>query len=196
MTRRLILAAVAAVAAAAVTVADVTPAVAASPGAPATRHQVANIIVERGLLADVTPRDRSNLWLGSECAADLEALTYYRRRKICYVMALGFMGDTGRSSAYPTFEPHATITRAQMATVVQRLATQESVRMPAHAAVFIDVKRNSTHEPAIRWGAYHGILRGYPTTPATYRPGAPVTVRQARNLVDRVVNHWRTGSAG
>lgn len=169
----------------------------ASPDRPTTRSDLARIFVERAVLADVTPRHRSAVsgWGPSECAGDLGGVGYHQRRRICYLMALEVMGDTGRNSAYPVFEPHELVTRAQAATVVRRLATQERVTMPAHAAVFIDVHRGSVHEPAIRWGAYHGLIAGFDTTPATFRPDDPVTIRQARTLAARVVGYWRAGGS-
>lgn len=167
---------------------------AATPDDPATRSYAARIIVERALLADIPNRDRGGLWQGTECMGDGHLVSFTQRRRICYLSALGIMGDTGRNAAYPTFEPNATITRGQMASIVWRLASQERTVLPAHAAVFIDVRRGSTHEPAIRFGAYHGLIRGYPGQPATFRPDDPVTRRQVRTLVARVVDHWRHGA--
>lgn len=178
---------------AAFTVAAVPAQAASRADRPATRSYVARVIVERALMADVTKQDRKTLWTGSECFGDREftVLPRAQRRRICYTAVFGYMGDTGRNSSYPTFEPDAHIRRDQMASVVWRLATFGEDLAPDGNGVFIDVNRSSVHEPAIRWAALHGIIRGFDTEPATFRPAQPLTRRQARVLVDRVVAHWR-----
>lgn len=160
---------------------------------PATRAYVAKVITDRALLEDVTYPERREYWNGTQCAADLHDVSRRLRRRICFVWGLGFMGDTGRNDAYPTFEPHAHVRRDQMATIVWRLATYGEDLPPRHAAVFVDVSSRNVHEDAIRWGALHGVIEGYDTTPATFRPANPVTRKQVRDLVDRVKVFWATG---
>lgn len=158
---------------------------------PATRSYVAKVLVERALLADVTPRDRKGYWQGTECFGDLHGITRTQRRRICYVAAMGFMRGYD-VTPYPEFGARDRVRRDQMASVAWRLATYGEDKLPDHAASFIDVNRRSPHADAVRWGAYHGILRGYPGNPATFKPAQPVTRRQVRVIVDRVTRYWAT----
>lgn len=163
------------------------PAHAAAADRPATREYITQVIVERAL--HVPAEDLPD----GDCYADRDAFTrtrYGTHRAVyaCYVRQLGYMHGTRRNAAgFPVFDPQSRVTRAQMASVIMRMATQERVELPNHAAVFIDVRRGSTHERAIRFGAVHGLIKGYPGTPATFRPDASVTRRQVRVLVGRVV---------
>lgn len=159
---------------------------------PATRAYVVKQLVERALLEDVTYPERREYWLGTECFADNYLVSKIQRKRTCFVASLGFMRgyDTG---AYPEFGHHDHVRRDQMASIVWRLATYGEELAPDGNGVFIDVSRRNVHEDAIRWGAYTGIIKGYDTTPATFRPAAPVTRRQVRTLVDRVTVYWATG---
>ncbi len=163
---------------------------------PASRNYVARVVVERALMSDITTRDRDLLWVGSECFADraFTRLPLEQRRRVCYAANFSYLtGYWPDGAAYPVFRPHRKVTRAQMASVAWCLASFERERMPAHTAVFIDVDRGSTHEPAIRWSAYHGLVCGFDTEPAEFRPDAPVSRRHVRVIVARVVEHWRSG---
>lgn len=163
---------------------------------PAPREWVAEQLVIRNL--HVPAED-----LDGGCYDDRDRFTRtgygaHREAFACYVRLLGFMEGTARRgpTGKPLFDPDGTLTRGQAASVLWRLATQERVVLPAHAAVFIDVSRRSVHEPAIRYGAFHGLIVGVRVPDgqaARFEPDAPVTRRQWLRMLQRVEDHWRAG---
>jgi hypothetical protein len=99
------------------------------------------------------------------------------------------MGATGRSDRTLTFEPQERIRRDQMASVVARLASGSDPTRPERAG-FVDVTIRNVHRHAIGRAAFHGLIRGYDTRPATFRPDAHVSRGQAVDLMDRVWDYW------
>lgn len=84
----------------------------------------------------------------------------------------------GRSPVF--FDPHGPVTRAQLASMLYRLAGSPPIAGPV---AFADVGSSSVHAPAIAWLVERGITTG--ATPATFAPGRPVTRAQAAAFLYR-----------
>lgn len=81
-----------------------------------------------------------------------------------------------------TFSPYASVTRAQMAVFLWRLAGEPDEATP-HG--FVDVDPDSYYEDAVRWLRQSGITNG--TSPDEYSPHGAVTRGQMAAFLERLV---------
>jgi hypothetical protein len=97
------------------------------------------------------------------------------------------MGNTGR------FEPHTTVNRAQMVTMMWRLMGRPAAR---HRHRFPDVPANSYYDQAVSWAVERGITDGVGNT-GRFQPLGPVSRAQAVTFLYRLAHDrgsWRNRS--
>lgn len=98
----------------------------------------------------------------------------------------------GISGGYPdgTYRPGLEVTRAQMASFIQRLILKTNGSLPEATSAFVDVG-GSVHAQAIGQLAAAGIVGGYGN--GLYGPGDPVTRAQMATFIVRALE-YRTGT--
>ena len=89
---------------------------------------------------------------------------------------------TGRPTGY--FGPGEPLTRAQVATVLWRMAGGPS---SGHAS-FPDVERGSWYDAPVAWCVKAGVVTGYTSGPdrGHFRPDRPVTRQELAVVLDRL----------
>ena len=92
---------------------------------------------------------------------------------------------TGRPTGY--FGPDEPLTRAQVATVLWRMAGGPS---SGHAS-FPDVERGSWYDAPVAWCVKAGVVTGYTSGPdrGCFRPDRPVTRQELATMVHRYAKH-------
>ena len=92
---------------------------------------------------------------------------------------------TGRPTGY--FGPDEPLTRAQVATVLWRMAGGPS---SGHAS-FPDVERGSWYDAPVAWCVKAGVVTGYTSGPdrGCFRPNRPVTRQELATMVWRYAKH-------
>jgi hypothetical protein len=81
-----------------------------------------------------------------------------------------------QGSADGEFQPHAVVTRAQLAVFLWRMMDRPDVRAPHD---FSDVDSDAHYEDAVRWLRAEGITTGTGDDPPAFLPHQPVTRGQA-----------------
>lgn len=91
---------------------------------------------------------------------------------------------------YPdgTFRPNQAVTRAELATMIARLLTQNNI--PAQEDQFKDVPEFKFSTDAINYVANLGIMKPYED--GTFRPMNPVTLKEAREVMSRLATYLKT----
>ena len=82
-----------------------------------------------------------------------------------------------------TFSPDTLLTRAQLVTILWRLAGQPKAGVPPHS--FDDV--DEIYDPAVSWAAYRKITNG--ASPTSFNPDATLTHRQIQAFLNRYNKH-------
>ena len=85
-----------------------------------------------------------------------------------------------------TYEPHADIDRAQLASILARALEHVDVTLPADPAPAFDDDNGSVHEQRIDQLAEEGIVTG--TQPATYQPRATAKRDQMASMLARALD--------
>lgn len=83
---------------------------------------------------------------------------------IDYCIRAGIMGSTSTSKL--TFEPAATLTRAQLATILWKLENKPIVK---EVAPFTDTKAGAWYWNAVNWAYATGVIKGVPNNDGTLR---------------------------
>lgn len=96
-----------------------------------------------------------------------------------YCVALGLMNGVGGGR----FSPGGTVTRAQLVTILYRVAGNPGV---SFTGAFHDVGAGLWYSNAIEWAAANGIVNG--TAPGTFQPNGPVTREQIAAILYRYSN--------
>ena len=104
----------------------------------------------------------------------------WQREPVAWLVGNGI--TTGVSPT--SFRPDASLTRAQAATMIWRLAG--SPTPPAAAPTFVDVPAGSYYEDAVRWMALHGITTG--TGGNRFSPAAAATRAEFVTFLWRLVD--------
>jgi hypothetical protein len=94
--------------------------------------------------------------------------------------AIGAVAAAGIAAGYPdgTFRPHATVTRAQLASFLRA-----AHGLPGSTPTYRDVRADDPHRRAIGAVTVAGIASGFDD--GTFRPGSLVTRAQAATMLDR-----------
>ena len=111
----------------------------------------------------------------SEKMTDVPKNAWYHDA-VDYMMARGLMGGDSAT----TFSPEGTLTRAQLVTVLYRIAGSPTVNGKHQ---FTDVPTNQWYSDAICWAAQNGVVNG--VTPTTFVPQAPITREQIATILYR-----------
>ena len=111
----------------------------------------------------------------SEKMTDVPKNAWYHDA-VDYMMARGLMGGDSAT----TFSPEGTLTRAQLVTVLYRIAGSPTVNGKHQ---FTDVPSNQWYSDAICWAAQNGVVNG--VTPTTFVPQAPITREQIATILFR-----------
>ena len=105
-----------------------------------------------------------------------EGAWYYK-----YVMDMAAAGLI-KGMTPTTFEPDGTLTRAETAMLLYRMAGEPEVKEPA---TFTDVKEGEWYADAIAWAEDEKIVNGM--TPTTFEPNSKVTRAQLVTMLYRMV---------
>lgn len=100
--------------------------------------------------------------------------------------AVEFVRDAGlmRGKTETTFDPHGTITRGQLVTILWRLEKEPVVN---YLMTFSDVDTAFYYGEAIRWAAAEQIVNGYGDN--TFRPDAPISRQQLAAILWRYAKY-------
>ena len=95
-------------------------------------------------------------------------------------------------SGYPdnTFRPNQAVTRAEFATMIARLLSKNDI--PRAENQFTDVPALKFSTDAINYVTNLGIMKPYED--GSFRPGAPVTLDEARAIIPRLAAYLKTTS--
>lgn len=109
--------------------------------------------------------------------SDLDTSLWYHEA-VDYVLENGIMvGYDGR------FEPHGTLSRAQVATILWRL---EGCPLADNVLSYTDVPANQWYTEAVRWTTRAGIVEGWN---GCFFPDAPITHEQLITILHRYAGH-------
>jgi hypothetical protein len=99
----------------------------------------------------------------------------------CDAAAYVYFNDLMIGTADDAFDPHATLTRAMIVTILHRLAGEpDAAQMPNP---FDDVPKGAWYAEAVNWGMKNGIALGYGN--GKFGPNDPVTKEQLAAFVYR-----------
>lgn len=95
-------------------------------------------------------------------------------------------------SGYPdgTFRPNQAVTRAEFATMIARLLTQNNI--PAQENQFKDVPELKFSTDAINYVTKLGLMKPYED--GTFRPTNPVTLKEAQEIIPRLARYIKTNA--
>ena len=105
---------------------------------------------------------------------------------IRYCLERGLM--TGSGSFIKLFDPEASMTRAQLATILWRMEGAPVLGLSMH---YTDVPEGIWYEEAARWALSADIMGG--TTATTFAPDTPVTREQLAAILWRYAQHLNDG---
>ena len=117
---------------------------------------------------------------------DLAADSEYRDA-VAYVYDSGLM--IGTSTEEAVFDGESTITRAQIAMILYRLAGEPET---AYAGTFTDAPEGAWYTEAVEWAATKNIIEGMGD--GTFAPNTDITVVQLAALVYRYAQHQLNGA--
>jgi len=110
---------------------------------------------------------------------DVSATAWYHDA-VQYCFQAGLMNGMSET----TFAPNDTATRAQVVTVLWRLAGEPE----GSGSAFSDVTAGSWYAGAVAWAAEAGVTTGYPDR--TFRPGSAVTRQEFLTFLYRFTQYW------
>ena len=120
-------------------------------------------------------------WTGDASLAGFtDVVTDWQREPVAWLVGNGI--TTGVSST--RFDPESSLTRAQAATLIWRMAG--SPTPPADAPTFVDVPTSSYYDDAVRWMAANDITTG--TGADRFSPDASATRAEFVTLLWRLVD--------
>lgn len=122
---------------------------------------------------------------GSSEFADVDKESYYYE-SVKWANELGITEGTDKTH----FSPDAVCTRAQMVTLLWRMAGQPEAE--AVSCDFADVDLDSYYGKALLWALESGITKG--TSPTTFSPGAVITRAQMVSLLYRFDGETETSA--
>lgn len=105
------------------------------------------------------------------------AVNAWYHNSVEFVVTFGLMEGMGNG----TFAPEASMTRAQIVTVLYRLAGEPEVE--GMTCTFTDVPANTWYTDAVIWAANNGIVNG--TSKTTFAPNDDVTREQLVTILHR-----------
>ncbi len=109
---------------------------------------------------------------------DLDVNQWYHEG-ICFVLKQGLMQGVDEEKAI--FAPNATLTRAQMVTVLYRAAGEPAVEELSNP--FSDVPADTWYTDAVIWAYHAGLVKGVDDT--TFAPNATITREQMATILYR-----------
>lgn len=95
----------------------------------------------------------------------------------------GFM--EGKSTKL--FEPNSTMTRAELVTLMSRLADKDTTGFNVYAEKFSDVGKKSWFTSAVGWAAKEGLAQGYDGN--LFKPNAPIKRMELATFIVRLVDY-------
>ena len=111
----------------------------------------------------------------SAAYTDVPAYGNWAHAGIDYCVANGLMNGMSANR----FDPKGTLTRAQLVTILYRVAGQPE---PTTSGTFTDLTAN-WYKKAVEWAAANGIVKGYPD--GTFRPDEAITREQIATILYR-----------
>ena len=112
----------------------------------------------------------------AEDFTDVDTKLWYHEG-ICFVIRNGLMNGKGDG----IFAPNANLTRAELVTVLYRMAGEPSVEGLEHP--FVDVAEGQWYSDAITWAYNTEVVNG--TSETTFAPGANITREQIAAILFR-----------
>ena len=113
-----------------------------------------------------------------EAFTDVDRTQWYHEG-IDYVVANGLMNGTDTTR----FSPLGTLTRAQLVTILYRLADEPAVTT---SGTFSDVAPGLWYSDAVEWAAANSVVQGYPD--GTFQPTRAITREQIATILYRYCN--------
>ena len=117
-------------------------------------------------------------WCPSEDFSDLDTTKWYHQG-VCFALRNGLMEGVDKEEGL--FDPDGQLTRAQLVTIMYRLAGRPNVEGLDNP--FRDVAADRWYTDAIVWAAGEGIVKG--VTKTTFAPDAVVTREQIATILYR-----------
>lgn len=112
----------------------------------------------------------------SEVFRDVHQPPHWTHEGIDYCVSHGYMQGTSASA----FAPKGTVNRAQLVTILYRMAGSPKV---GQTGLFSDVPLGKWYSDAVTWASENGIVTGYPD--GTFRPMASITREQIATILYR-----------
>ncbi len=149
---------------------------------PVTRSQVAEMFIN--LLEKVSGKTAEEIIEEKGLLVNEDAFDDTIDRNVLAANALGIINGTGNGK----FSPDSSLTRAQIAAIINRIANVLGINTEGYSHNFNDITGNySWVDPELGWPVNAGIING--VGGGRFSPAAPLTTEQAILITYRALNH-------
>ena len=147
-----------------------------------TRAEVATIFFRL-----LTQASRAALWSKTNDFSDVPANAWFNN-------AISTLSNAKILAGYPdgSFKPKNMITRAELAAIAVRFASEEEIEAATAKNVFSDIAGHWAENSIITANAL-GYVNGYPD--GTFRPSTPITRAEVATLINNVLNRHLDSSS-
>ncbi len=138
-----------------------------------------NVQTKSGIITGTSannPICRGDETCASHSFTDIPAPSNWAHEGIDYCIANNLMNGTSDTK----FNPNGNLTRAQLVTILYRMADSPSVKFESK---FSDVKESAYYYDAVIWASEIGIITGYPE--GIFKPDAMITREQIATILYR-----------
>jgi len=129
------------------------------------------------------------LFVGSGASSDMKLPFKDVREKQWFYGAVYKMYTVGlmEGKSDDTFDPKATMTRAELVTLMVRLAGADASGYGKFADRFVDVKANAWFRDAVGWAAKNGLAQGYDGN--RFKPNDPIKRLELATFIMRLIDY-------